>query len=152
MWVTMQESADPTGDGTDTGPAGKAIPEAAAKEYAPHTGPLSSFRRALSRSWALLLVRIYECLPLLCPRCRAPMRIVSFVQEPEVTNGSRTAISSCHAIGAGEGLWRSAVDDDDELRFAALDEKAQGEDDSVGGRRLRRWQRIGRKGGCFCYS
>jgi transposase InsO family protein len=30
-------------------------------------------------------------------------------------------------------LWMG----DDELRFAALDEKAQGEDDSVGGRRLR---------------
>ena len=46
--------------------------------------PPSAWRRAASRSWALLLVRLYECLPLLCQRCGAPMRIVAFVQEPLV--------------------------------------------------------------------
>jgi hypothetical protein len=46
--------------------------------------PPSAFRRAAARCWALLLVRIYECLPLLCPRCGEPMRIVAFIQEPEV--------------------------------------------------------------------
>ena len=32
----------------------------------------------------LLLVRIYECLPLLCPRCNRPMRILAFIQDPPV--------------------------------------------------------------------
>ena len=46
--------------------------------------PPSAFRQAAARSWALLLVRIYECLPLLCPNCFAPMRIVAFIKEPAV--------------------------------------------------------------------
>ena len=37
-----------------------------------------------ARCWALLLARIYECLPLLCPRCGAPMRIIAFVLDPPV--------------------------------------------------------------------
>jgi hypothetical protein len=44
--------------------------------------PTPAFRRGLSRSWAVLLARIYEYLPLLCPHCHSPMRIVAFVQEP----------------------------------------------------------------------
>jgi len=46
--------------------------------------PPSAFRQAAARSWALLLVRIYECLPLLCPNCFAPLRIVAFIEEPAV--------------------------------------------------------------------
>ena len=36
---------------------------------------------AASRCWALLLVRIYECLPLRCPKCGEPMRIIAFVLD-----------------------------------------------------------------------
>lgn len=43
--------------------------------------PLSTLRRAAARCWALLLVRIYECLPLRCPKCGEPMRIIAFVLE-----------------------------------------------------------------------
>jgi len=32
----------------------------------------------------LLLARIYECLPLSCPRCGQPMRIIAFVLDPPV--------------------------------------------------------------------
>ena len=46
--------------------------------------PTSAFGRAAARCWALLLVRIYECLPLLCPRCGEPMRIIAFVLDPPV--------------------------------------------------------------------
>ncbi len=46
--------------------------------------PPGAFRQAAARSWALLLVRIYECFPLLCPNCLAPMRIVAFIEEPAV--------------------------------------------------------------------
>ena len=41
-------------------------------------------RRPASRSWALLLARIYENRPLQCPRCGGPMRIIAFILEREV--------------------------------------------------------------------
>ena len=39
---------------------------------------------ALRRSWARLLKRIYEIDPLICPRCEAVMRVISFITEPKV--------------------------------------------------------------------
>ncbi len=48
------------------------------------TGPASGIRRAAARCWALLLARIYECLPLRCPRCGQPMWIIAFILEPPV--------------------------------------------------------------------
>jgi hypothetical protein len=48
------------------------------------TEPRSRVSRLASRCWALLLVRIYECLPLLCPQCQRPMRILAFIQDPPV--------------------------------------------------------------------
>jgi Putative transposase len=50
-------------------------------EEAASSNPL---RRAAARCWALLLVRIYECLPLLCPSCGQPMRIIAFLEDPQV--------------------------------------------------------------------
>ncbi|MFC2173218.1 transposase [Acidobacteriota bacterium] len=38
--------------------------------------------RASRLSWAMLLARIYEILPLLCPRCSHPMDILSFITQP----------------------------------------------------------------------
>jgi len=46
--------------------------------------PKSKFHLAASRSWALLLARIYECFPLACPKCFSPMRIIAFIEEPTV--------------------------------------------------------------------
>lgn len=54
--------------------------------------PTSTLSRAAARCWALLLVRIYECLPLLCPRCGEPMRVIAFVQDPEVVEKILTHI------------------------------------------------------------
>ncbi len=34
--------------------------------------------------WALLLARIYEYLPLVCPQCGAPMRLIAFILDPPV--------------------------------------------------------------------
>ncbi len=34
--------------------------------------------------WAVLIARIYQVLPLLCPACGGPMRIVSFLTDPIV--------------------------------------------------------------------
>ncbi|MBK6735769.1 MAG: transposase [bacterium] len=46
--------------------------------------PLSNLRRAAARCWALLLVRIYECLPLRCPECGEAMRIIAFLLDRPV--------------------------------------------------------------------
>jgi len=39
---------------------------------------------AVTRCRAMLLARIYECLPLLSPACGGPMRIIAFVLERPV--------------------------------------------------------------------
>ena len=36
-----------------------------------------------SRLWAMLIARIYEALPLPCPRCGQPLKIISFIAEPK---------------------------------------------------------------------
>ncbi len=46
--------------------------------------PKAGIRSAAARCWALLLARIFECLPLLCPRCGEPMRIIAFMLDPAV--------------------------------------------------------------------
>jgi hypothetical protein len=46
--------------------------------------PKTGLRLAAARCWALLLARIYECLPLSCPKCGKPMRIIAFVLERPV--------------------------------------------------------------------
>ncbi|MFC2172758.1 hypothetical protein ACFLU6_09015 [Acidobacteriota bacterium] len=38
--------------------------------------------RASRLSWAMLLARIYEILPLLCPRCSHPIDILFFITQP----------------------------------------------------------------------
>jgi hypothetical protein len=38
-------------------------------------------RRAARYAWALLLARIYEVFPLLCPNCGGEMRIIAFINE-----------------------------------------------------------------------
>lgn len=63
--------------------ASMGLPAAPAAEPATPS-PLTSLRRAAARCWALLLVRIYECLPLRCPKCGEPMRIIAFVLDRPV--------------------------------------------------------------------
>ncbi len=46
--------------------------------------PQAAVRQAAALCWGLLLVPIYECLSLLCPRCGEPMRIIAFVLDPPV--------------------------------------------------------------------
>jgi len=65
-----------------------------------HDKPTSTLSRTATRCWALLLVRIYECLPLLCPRCGEPMRIIAFVQEPAVVEKILTHIGEPAAAPA----------------------------------------------------
>jgi hypothetical protein len=37
------------------------------------------FPRSYPYTWAMLLARIYESLPLVCPRCGSAMRIIAFI-------------------------------------------------------------------------
>jgi len=36
-----------------------------------------------SYNWAVLITRIYETLPLVCPRCQGPMKVIAFIEEPQ---------------------------------------------------------------------
>jgi hypothetical protein len=42
--------------------------------------------RALRRSWAQLIKRIYEVDPLLCPSCGSEMKVIAFITEPAVVD------------------------------------------------------------------
>mgnify|MGYP002813751958 CR=1 FL=1 len=43
--------------------------------------------RAVARYlWAMLLARIYEAFPLLCPICHSPMRIIAFINDADTVN------------------------------------------------------------------
>jgi len=46
--------------------------------------PTGGVRAAAARCWALLLAQMFECLPLRCPRCGEPMRIIAFVLDRDV--------------------------------------------------------------------
>jgi len=46
--------------------------------------PQSRVRQAAAKCWAMLLARIYECLPLTCEKCGQPMRLIAFIMEPPV--------------------------------------------------------------------
>ena len=39
--------------------------------------------RKISFGWAKLIARIYEVLPLVCPRCQGEMKIISFIEDKE---------------------------------------------------------------------
>ena len=39
--------------------------------------------RKISLGWAKLIARIYEVLPLICPRCKGTMKIIAFIEEKE---------------------------------------------------------------------
>ncbi len=42
--------------------------------------------RALRRSWAQLIKRIYEVDPLVCPSCGSEMKIIAFITEHDVVD------------------------------------------------------------------
>ena len=54
-----------------------AIP--AAQTAAPDDEPLH--RKAARLAWAMLIARIYEIFPLVCPQCGGQMRIIAFITE-----------------------------------------------------------------------
>jgi hypothetical protein len=67
----------PEGDSDDTA-AGTPLPAKGRSE--PDRPPTSQARIR----WAVLLARIYEVLPLLCPACGGQMRVLAFLTDPPV--------------------------------------------------------------------
>jgi hypothetical protein len=39
--------------------------------------------RQSGASWARLITKVYEVVPLVCPRCGSPMRILALITEPQ---------------------------------------------------------------------
>ena len=72
-------------------PAGEATVPAAA-DATPHTGSIPQDettdeppqRKAARYVWAMLLARIYEVLPPVCPQCGGEMKIIAFITEAVV--------------------------------------------------------------------
>jgi len=71
----LQEAQEKMGfpDGDTSGDEGNSTAE---------EKPKGKLRLAAARSWALLLVRIYECFPLTCPKCFFPMKMIACIEEP----------------------------------------------------------------------
>jgi hypothetical protein len=40
--------------------------------------------KTLRRNWARLIQKIYEVDPLICPKCKGSMRIISFIEDAQV--------------------------------------------------------------------
>jgi hypothetical protein len=40
--------------------------------------------RRMRRSWARLIKKVYEADPLICPRCKGPLKIISLIDTPKV--------------------------------------------------------------------
>src|SRR5208283_1478887 len=53
----------------------------------------SSKSKASLFRWAMLLTRIFEILPLCCPKCNHPMRIISFIEDPHTIRKILTHIN-----------------------------------------------------------
>lgn len=50
----------------------------------PHIIESDSPSAASRKSWARLIQKIYEVDPLICPKCRGAMRIISFIEDREI--------------------------------------------------------------------
>jgi hypothetical protein len=42
-------------------------------------------KKAFRKSWARLIQKIYNVDPLLCPKCQGEMKIISFIEDNEIT-------------------------------------------------------------------
>ena len=56
--------------------------------------------RALRRSWARLIKRIYEVDPLVCPSCGSEMRVIAFITEHDVIDAILRHLEGKEAQGA----------------------------------------------------
>jgi len=49
--------------------------------------------RELRRNWARLIQKIYEVDPLTCPKCASQMRVISVIEQPEITRLPRLSMT-----------------------------------------------------------
>ena len=59
--------------------------------------------RAMRRSWAQLIKRIYEVDPLVCPSCGAEMKLIAFITEHEVVDKILRHLKRRDEEGRGRG-------------------------------------------------
>jgi len=89
-------------------PAIVPLPVEAAVADEPYHRPASHYL------WAMLLARIYETLPLVCPICQTQMRIIAFITEASTVReildhlGESTQ-PPCIAPARGPPLWEAAM-------------------------------------------
>jgi hypothetical protein len=56
-------------------------PRASAEVATPSAAPARNARSPARYIWAMLLARLFESLPLVCPNCCADMRIIAFFTD-----------------------------------------------------------------------
>ena len=66
-------------------------------------------RAASHYLWAMLLARIYETLPLVCPLCQSPMRIIAFVTDGSSVRKILDHIGETAQPLRIAGTWSAAV-------------------------------------------
>ena len=91
---------------------GKAKAEAETEETPVH--------QAARFVWAMLLARIYEVFPLICPKCGGMMKIIAFIDKGEAFREILTHLGEpvdppCVAPVRGPPLWEAAGQDGDDL-------------------------------------
>ena len=74
--------------------------------------------QAARYAWALLLARIYEVFPLLCPKCGGEMKIIAFINEGDAIRKILTHLGEPVdppriAPAQGTALWEAAEQGDD---------------------------------------
>jgi len=96
---------------TASAPMPVIVPPPAAAANSEETPP---HRAASHYLWAMLLARIYETLPLVCPNCHAPMRIIAFIIEGSsvrkiLDHIGESAQSPRITPARGPPLWEAAI-------------------------------------------
>ncbi|MDP2761583.1 MAG: transposase, partial [Sideroxyarcus sp.] len=74
------------------------------------TADAPAHRAASHYLWAMLLARIYEMLPLVCPLCQSPMRIIAFITDGSsvrkiLEHLGESTLPPCVAPARGPPLW-----------------------------------------------
>ena len=72
-------------------PDGRHVPSASAARDQSHDA------RALRRSWAQLIKRVYEVNPLVCPSCGGEMRIIAFITDHDVVDAILRHLATAEA-------------------------------------------------------
>ena len=77
--------------------------------------------------WALLLARIYEVFPLICPKCGGTMKIIAFIDEGDAVREILAHLGEPVdppriAPAHGPPLWEAAGSGGDDLLIQPLPE------------------------------